>query len=342
MNAFTTAWRSPSNIAIIKYWGKHGDQLPDNPSLSFTLSAACTETKVTAIRTSSPEITFTFHNTPKEDFAAKIRTYISRIAGEVPFVREHSLHIESINTFPHSSGIASSASSMSALALCLAQLQQITSGNPEAMPDFRLASLLARMGSGSACRSVFGPVCAWGQTPLIPGTSDLFGIPVTDVHSVFTDMHDSILIIDDGVKSVSSSAGHALMSGHPFGASRVQQANRHFEILLHALRTGDVTLFGQIAEAEALMLHALMMTSDPPYLLFHANTITGLNHVRAFRAETGVPVYFTLDAGPNVHLLYRASDAPEVQKWIEKTLTPLCKNGLVIHDRVGSGPILIR
>ncbi|MEL7422968.1 MAG: diphosphomevalonate decarboxylase, partial [Bacteroidota bacterium] len=96
--------------------------------------------------------------------------------------------------------------------------------------------------------------------------------------------------------------------------------------------------FGKITESEALTLHALMMTSNPPYLLMEPNSIAAIRKVQAFRADTGHPLYFTLDAGPNLHLLYPDDVAEPVKQFIRTELTPLCQDGLYIADRCGAGP----
>jgi diphosphomevalonate decarboxylase len=332
----TTAWRSPSNIAIIKYWGKHGIQMPDNPSVSITLSVAATKTHLAFEPDGTQRFAFSFHGKEVPEFADRIRKFLQQVAPEL--LQGH-LEIASTNTFPHSSGIASSASAMSALALCIADVRTQT-GHMDAH-DRRAVSNLARLGSGSACRSVYGPICLWGNTEALEGSSDEYATPVMGVHPVFTGMRDSILIIDDAAKAVSSSAGHALMEGHLFRKGRLAQANRHLQILLPALRNGDLETFGAVAEAEALSLHALMMTSSPSFILMKPNTLVVLECVRKFRADSGVPVYFSLDAGPNVHLLYPGKHQAVVRQWIDDELAAFCQEDRIIHDEAGEGPVAI-
>ena len=156
----SVTWRSPSNIAIIKYWGKHGIQLPRNPSISFTLSEAHTNTSIKyAPKTENHHqvtLDFLFANQPKEAFKVKIQQYFESLLEVFPFIKQLHFTIESNNSFPHSAGIASSASAMSALALCLCEIERQLFGNLISEPEFlRKASYLARLGSGSACRSVY-------------------------------------------------------------------------------------------------------------------------------------------------------------------------------------------
>ncbi|MEM1327007.1 MAG: diphosphomevalonate decarboxylase [Bacteroidota bacterium] len=338
------AWRSPSNLALIKYWGKHGVQLPRNPSISFTLQNAFTETAL-AYRPKATNATegisldFTFEGEPNEAFATRIKGFLEKVSDIFPFLNQLELTIRSANSFPHSSGIASSASSMSALALCLCSLEAELFGTLEEDEEYdRKASFVARLGSGSACRSIFPGLAVWGESGAVEGSSDLYAMPYAAVHDVFKNFHDDILIVSKGEKSVSSSAGHALMDGNPYATARYQQANDRLRLLLETLEDGNLERFGQIIENEALTLHAMMMSSQPSYLLMHPNTLTILQKIRAFRAETKHPIYFSLDAGPNVHLLYPEDIIHEIRPFVDEQLAPLCENQQYLPDWVGEGP----
>lgn len=338
-------WRSPSNIAIVKYWGKYGLQLPRNPSLSLTLTAACTDTQLKyEFRDDNHagpiDLDFYFHQETNEEFAAKTRDYLKSLLPVFPFLEQLKLTIHTGNSFPHSAGIASSASGMSALALALCSLEDLLFGTLQDPAEFeRKASYLARLGSGSACRSIFAHAAVWGETSAVPGSSNEYAVPVGDrIHEVFKDFHDDILIVSAGEKAVSSRAGHALMDDHPFAEARYVQARNRLSALLDALRAGDLAMFGKIAEDEALTLHALMMCSNPAYILIEPNSLLIMEKIRAWRVETGHPVCFTLDAGPNVHLLYPGEIVAEVRGFIEDELREHCEDGYVIEDWVGEGP----
>jgi diphosphomevalonate decarboxylase len=340
-----SSWRSPSNLAIIKYWGKYGLQLPKNPSLSLTLQHAFTETTVSyQPRKTKDEgnvsLDFYFNDVPNEPFGKKINTYLSSILDIYPFLKQMDWTIHSRNSFPHSSGIASSASAMSALALCLCSIEHTIFGNLQQESDFlRKASYLARLGSGSACRSVYPKMAVWGETGLIPGSSNLVAIPYfEDLHPVFHNLHDDILLISKSEKSVSSRAGHSLMDGNIYAENRYAQARQRLHHLIQALTQGDVEAFGQIAESEALTLHALMMTSNPPYFLMKPNTLEAIDKIRDFRNTEKIPLYFSLDAGPNLHLLYPDSYKDIIGRFVQSTLAPLCQNGQWIKDQMGDGP----
>jgi diphosphomevalonate decarboxylase len=229
---------------------------------------------------------------------------------------------------------------MSALALCLCDLEASLEGTAVGTSDFfNKASRIARLGSGSACRSVYPLLAVWGKHPAIPGSSDEFAVGVAgDADRIFHTFHDDILIISAKEKSVSSSAGHHLMVGNPYAEARYNQAFQRTESLAEALRSGDVEAFGKIAEDEALTLHALMMCSDPSYILMEEGSLSVIRKIRQFRQETGIPIFFTLDAGPNVHVLYPDAYKAKASEFIDHELKPFCINGRIIRDMCGQGP----
>ncbi len=338
--SFTSRWQAPSNIALVKYWGKAVSQLPKNTSLSFTLSDAVTQTQVEfmPLESQSKSVSFTivFEGVEKPSFRPKLETFFANILPYQPFLAHYRLTISSLNTFPHSSGIASSASSMAALAACLVDLEAQLSPLSEEEKNNKI-SFLARLGSGSACRSTQGPMMAWGTHTAIANASDLWAVPVSDIHPVFTDYCDSILLIDKGQKQVSSTLGHKLMHQHPYAEQRFAQANAHLAKLLPILQQGDLDAFISIVEKEALHLHAMMMTSDPYFILMQPNTLMVINKIWALRKETNIPVCFTLDAGANVHVIYPSKFAAQVKQFIEAELLQYCENQQCLHDKVGTG-----
>ncbi len=332
------SWQSPSNIALVKYWGKHGNQLPNNPSVSFTLNESRTET---CLHYSMPEsrgrlFSFFFEGKANEAFGSKIEKFLFGIKSFFPFLDQIQLKIDSRNTFPHSSGIASSASAMSALIMGILELEQKFSHQPI---DLKKASWFSRLASGSAARSVFPQAALWGKTAALKESSDHFAIPLqSHLHPVFTNYYDSILITDAAEKTVSSRAGHALMEKNPYANARYQTANNNTIALLNALQKGDLEHFIQITESEALQLHALMMSSHPPYLLMKPNSLKLINGIWNFRQDTKIPICFTLDAGPNIHLLYPENDRENVLDFIQNELINWCQDGKWIDDKVGFGP----
>ncbi|MDF1694207.1 MAG: diphosphomevalonate decarboxylase [Saprospiraceae bacterium] len=333
-------WRCPSNIAIVKYWGKYGIQMPRNASFSFTLSNAHTDTYITYSKQPNGKVSldFMFEGKENQAFADKITKFLHSISEYIPIVKDFHFKIESSNSFPHSSGIASSASSMGALALCICSIEAELFGISHDEELRQKASYLARLGSGSASRSLMPYFSTWGEHPKINGSSNLYATRTEGLHSIFQTFHDDILIVSAKEKSVSSTAGHALMENNVYAPARYAQANQRVEDLLEIMKTDNVDAFGKIAEDEAMTLHALMMCSDPSYILIEPGTLQMIKEIRSFRDRTKLPIYFTLDAGPNIHLLYPASVKGDAEILINDYLLPFTENNVVIKDKISNGP----
>lgn len=338
----TFTWESPSNIALIKYWGKKDNQIPANPSISFTLDVCKTTTTVSFNRKEKKDNEFSFDllfdGLPKKEFKPKIITFFKRIEAYLPYLKDYHFTVETSNSFPHSSGIASSASGMSALALCLMSIEKEM--NLDLSREFfnKKASFLSRLGSGSACRSIEGNLVVWGQHDEIENSSNLFGIKYPfDVHENFKNYQDTILLVDKGKKQVSSTVGHDLMHSHPFSEKRFLQANTNMSKMIEVLKSGDLDAFIQVMESEALTLHAMMMTSLPYFILMKPNTLEIINKIWQFRNQTGLHVGFTLDAGANVHVLYPESETDKIYEFIKNELVVFCENDQYICDNVGNG-----
>ena len=339
----SVSWSAPSNIALVKYWGKRGMQLPQNPSISFTLENSKTTTKLSWKRRdkieTGYEFEFIFEGKKEDSFKEKVEIFFNRLIEvdrSCSFLKDYTLRVESENSFPHSTGIASSASGMSALALCLLSMKEKILGEDyDRDTFFKIASSMARVGSGSASRSLYGELVTWGDCF---SSSNEVAAPFENTHPIFADYCDSILIVSSEKKSVSSTVGHELMDGHPFAEVRFQNARKNLNKLATALKTGDLHVFSEIVESEALELHGLMMNSTPSFILMRPNTLNIIEKVRSFRQKSWIPLCFTLDAGPNVHLLYPKKNMNDVKAFILDELISLCESGQVIHDRVGSGP----
>ena len=335
-------YKSPSNIALVKYWGKKEHQIPANPSISFTLDTCATTTTVSykKLKNKASDFSFDllFDGKPKEDFKPKINTFLKRTEAYLPFLKAYHFTIETSNSFPHSSGIASSASGMSALALCLMELERELNPNMDADFFNRKASFLARLGSGSACRSIEGNIMQWGAHKDTQESSDLYAIKYPNkVHPIFMNYQDSILLVDKGSKQVSSSVGHNLMHDHPFAEQRFDQAHKNLTKLKKVFEEGNLSEFIKIVESEALTLHAMMMTSMPYFILMKPKTLEIINKIWAFRASSKTHVCFTLDAGANVHVLYPENEKEEVYQFINNELVAYCENGQYICDQIGNG-----
>ena len=341
----SVSYQSPSNIALVKYWGKYGQQLPQNASISFTLSKCKSETTLEYEKKAKGGFDFKVYldGVREEGFEPKIHKFLQRVEQYIPFVDEYSFVIKTQNTFPHSSGIASSASGMSALAMCLIALEcQLNNSKnaPLQNKEYQLqkASFLARLGSGSAARSINGPLVVWGEHPKIKGSSNLFGTPYPyKVHENFSKYHDTILLVDKAQKQVSSTVGHDLMHNNPYATQRFEKANSNLEQLVSIFESGDLDSFIALVESEALQLHAMMMASSPYFILMKPNTLQIIDSIWNYRKTTNSKVCFTLDAGANVHVLYPSSEKKQVQQFIKNELSKYCKDGTYINDVAGIG-----
>ena len=337
----TVSWKAPSNIALVKYWGKLDKQIPANPSVSFSLTNCYTETSVYFEKLNRPsnnfQFDFLFEETPKPSFHPKIVTFFERIYEYLPFLKDFYFKINSKNSFPHSSGIASSASGMAALSMCLMQIEKKLFPEISDEDFWKKASFLARLGSGSACRSIRGNIVVWGKHQSIPNSSDEYGITYPfEVNDVFKTYQDTILLIDKGQKKVSSSVGHNLMNNHPFAKQRFAQAHENINKLIPVFTNGDLESFIEIVESEALTLHAMMQTSIPYFILMKPNTLEVIERIWQFRKETKTPVCFTLDAGANVHVLYPNFCKENVLQFIKNELVAFCENKQYICDQIGN------
>ena len=284
------------------------------------------------------EFTLFFEGKVKEEFKPKIAEFFKRIQEYCPYIFDYKMTINSENSFPHSSGIASSASGLSAIARCLMSLEQ------EINPDLSLAfinkkaSFLARLGSGSASRSIEGPLVVWGNHPEIEGSSDLFGVKFPyKVHSVFENYQDAILLVDKGEKQISSTIGHKLMHNHPYAENRFKQANENLAKMSTILQEGNIKQFINLVESEALTLHAMMLTSNPYFILMKPNTLEIINKIWEYRQKKNSNICFTLDAGANVHVLYPLDEKEAVNQFIENELSKYCQKNQYICDATGLG-----
>lgn len=311
--------------------------------MSFTLSEAYTDTYVEYDidpNRAQLELTFSFHGKTHAAFEDKIRKFFMANPDDFPYINQLKINISSQNSFPHSAGIASSASSMSALALCLVHMEQkVYESSLGQAQLFTRASHLARLASGSASRSVYGGLVCWGETEWVTGSSDYYAVPISQgVDPVFLSFENTILMVDKGEKPVSSTAGHALMNKHPYAEMRYYVARDHVNQFSEALANGDIAAFGRLLENEALALHGLMMNSDPSFILLKPNTLSIIEAIREVRDSEDFPWYFTLDAGPNVHVMYPHEVATQARKYIETRLQPFVQDNGILYDRVGQGP----
>lgn len=331
----TVSESCPSNIALIKYWGKYKDQIPANPSISYTLNHCKTNTEIEFSANESFSVQTFLAGNEEVKFAKKIEKYFKNIEQYLPWILKGKYIIRTENTFPHSSGIASSASGFGAIAKCLMKLDESFSGKNSDEESLTKASFLARLGSGSACRSLYNGLVVWGESDEVEGSSDLFAVqyPNSEIHDIFKDFNDWVLLIHEGVKSVSSTVGHGLMNTNPYAERRFQEARENFVPMKEILKSGDMQRFIKLVEHEALTLHAMMMMSDPAFILMKTGTLEVINKIWDFRRETNLPLFFTLDAGANVHLLFPNDGSEEkIKTFIEAELLQYTQKNGVVKD----------
>jgi len=293
-----TAVANP-NIAFIKYWGK-ADQaltLPANPSLSMTLAALTTVTTV-EFRPGLDRDTVVIGDRPSAGQEwARVVAHLDRVRAMAG--SEERAWVASRNDFPAGTGLASSASAFAALSLAASRAAGLDL-------DEAALSRLARLGSGSACRSVPGGFSLW------EGDSDATSFARQVAPPEHWDLSDVVAIVSYHHKVVGSYDGHTLASSSPLHRARLEAVPDLLSVAQMGIQQRDLAALGLATEADALAMHGVMMTSRPSLLYWLPATIAVLNAVRAWRDE-GLEVYFTLDAGPNVHCLCQPGNAAEVE-----------------------------
>ncbi len=324
-----------SNIALVKYWGKYDPQLPANPSISYTLTDSFTETVLRFEKAEKLSVQVYLNEVFQEKFSRRVEVYFNSIKSYLPFIDQYSYTLYTQNSFPHSSGIASSASGFGAIAQCLMDMEELLGKSYPDEYKTSKASFLARLGSGSACRSLYKGLVVWGEHPDIPYSSDLYAVPFPfETDPVFKEMQDTVLLIHEGQKEISSSVGHGLMNNHPYAKTRFSEAVKNLSALIPILKAGDLEAFGEMVEHEALTLHAMMMTSRPAFILMKPATLAVIDKIWKFRKETRAHLYFTLDAGANIHLLYPEREKGLIFSFIKNDLLKYTENSKLILDRV--------
>lgn len=337
----TITWKSPPNLAIVKYWGKREGQIPMNPSVSFVLGNLASTTRImysTSISAGGLGLA-RFNGRTDERLTLRLQNYLDGVYQIFPGLSKIRLEVDTQNNFPHGAGIASSASGFSALAFGIASLADEL--QEEVLPGLNFlqkASWLARLGSGSAARSVFQGFCVWGETQLWAESSNLYAYPINaDIPSIFNELRNTILVVSELPKAVSSTDGHRLMENHPYGHGRQKQAETNLQRLKLGLSNQDIYEFLLVAEEESLSLHALMLAASPGYWLFKPETLMLMSIIRQFREDSGVATGFSLDAGANVHLLWFEKDREAIQQFLHDKISPICPPERWLVSGIGYG-----
>ncbi len=292
---------APANIAFIKYWGKKDAalRLPWNDSISMNLSQAFT---TTSVEFSSNFIKDEVKGLEGEEVAhvSKHLDRLRKIKGSTLFAR-----VDTLNTFPKSSGIASSASGFAALTVAAVSALGLSLSEKE-------LTILARLGSGSACRSIPDGFVEW----IASEDSDK-----SYAHSLYLDFYwdlrDVLVIVQTEKKKISSSAGHEAATSSPFFHARLMSLPERVERVKEGLKKKDLGILGPAIEEDCVNMHAVMMTQTPALFYWNGATMNIIQSVIGWREE-GLPVYFTIDAGPNVHLICEEKDAQNVARKVRQ------------------------
>ncbi len=300
-----TAFAHP-NIAFIKYWGNRDDtlRLPLNGSISMNLGGMESRTTVQfdeALQQDTFELNGEIQSSAGMQRVSAFLDQVRRLAGLNLYAR-----VSSSNNFPTGAGIASSASAFAALALAASKAANLDLSQKE-------LSRLARLGSGSACRSIPDGFVEW-----LPGVDDASSYAVSIAPKDHWDLVDAVAIISQGHKPVGSSAGHKLARTSPLNAQRVLDAPERLRNCREALLDRDFDRFAEVVELDSNYMHAVMRTSNPPLVYWEPATEVLLWQVWQWRKQ-GHAVCATVDAGPNVHVLALKSEL----EWLQKVLPEL-------------------
>jgi len=288
---------APANIALCKYWGKRDEdlKLPLTGSLSISMGAMGTRMCITPAQEDSLHI--------NGDTLASGDKAFKRLFAFLDLLRPRgqTLRVDSVNTLPMAAGLASSASAFAAALLAMEKLYGWELDGPT-------RSRLARLGSGSACRSVHQGFVEW-QAGAEPDGIDSFALPLAPA---WPELRVGVLTLSAATKSVGSTEGmkRTAETSQLYRAWPAQVAH-DLPLIRRAVLEHDFETLGATAEQNALAMHATMIAAWPPILYWRPETIAALHQVHALRAQ-GLPVFATLDAGPNVKLLHRAGDTAEL------------------------------
>lgn len=321
---------APSNIAFLKYWGKQSKskQWPAGNSLSMTLSEAKTVTSVSKASGNEDLIYFDGDSTASSD--SKVQKQIDRIRDYLKL--ETKLTIRTENTFPKSCGIASSASGLCALTIgCFAAL--LDCGTFEELNEKGVTkdvlAHFSRMGSGSAGRSVYGGYVSWYKGE----TADSQKI-VQESDSL--ELCDLIFVLSSKKKEVGSTEAHDAAWTSPLFGPRLAVIEERHAFMLEALKEKDFSKLGQLLELDAIEMHSVIMTSNPPVNYWDKNTANFIRWIREQRQNKVFEAYVTIDAGPNVHVICKPEEADKIVELSKSVFT----YESVIKDKTGAGPTL--
>lgn len=322
---------APSNLALVKYWGARDLEraIPHHPSLSMTLSRCLSRCSVQPASGGDDEVLRADAKgtlrPAAEDFAEPVRRHVGRLRAEAG--GGPALRVATRNNFPTGAGLASSASGFAALTMAAGRALGLE-GTPAELSVRARAS-----GSGSAARSAFGGYVQWPAT----GDGEAFdpeGPAAQVAPAEHWDLRDVVALVDPEEKAVPSREGHRRAPSSPHFRTRLELVAERLERAREAIRSRDLARLGPVLETEAVELHLVAMSSEPPVFYWSPGTIRVMEEVRRLRDGAGVPAYYTIDAGPNVHVVC----GPEDEERVAERLRGLAPVRDVLPDGVGGGP----
>jgi diphosphomevalonate decarboxylase len=289
------------NIALIKYWGNRDNdlRLPANGNISMNLEGLFTRTTVTFSATLEAD-SLSIGNRPVTGPGLERVSALLDLVRKLGGINERA-EVVSENNFPSGTGIASSASAFAALALAASRAAGVILTKRE-------LSRLARRGSGSASRSIPGGFVEWYM-----GKDDSDSYAESIAPPEHWHLVDCVAIVSAAHKKTGSAAGHPLAPTSPLQAARVADAYRRLDICRRAIQDHDFEALAAIAELDSDMMHAVMMTSTPALFYWKPASITVMDAVRKWRAS-GIPAFYTVDAGPNIHVICERDQAEDVER----------------------------
>ncbi|EKE14254.1 MAG: hypothetical protein ACD_12C00604G0007 [uncultured bacterium] len=295
---------APSNIAFIKYWGKKDEKLkiPENGSISMNLSNLITTTTVEFNQKYLKDQIFINDSSYNQE-ASKIIQHLDLIRKQAN--SNLKAKVISVNNFPDGTGLSSSASGFAALTLAAAKSIGLNLQEKE-------LSILARQGSGSACRSIPDGFVEWlgGGTTKTSYANSLYPPSYWDIIAV-------VAIVSREKKDISSTDGQKLAQTSPFFETRLKNIGEKIKRFRKSLETKNFSQFGQIIENEALELHAIMLTSTPSLIYWQPETVMLMKLVKKWRNE-GLEVYFTFNTGQDIHLIIEEKNSQELVNKLKK------------------------
>lgn len=323
MTFSTAAAVAHPNIAFIKYWGNRDDEirLPQNGSISMNLGDLTTRTMVT-FDSSLPRDTFDLNGIRQSGAALqRVSQHLNLIRGIRGFSAP--AHIFSESNFPTGAGLASSAAAFAALTVAAVRAAGIEMTEKD-------LSRLARRGSGSAARSIPAGFVEWFR-----GDTDTDSYAISIAPADHWDLVDCIVILDSNHKATGSTEGHRLAQTSPLQQARVKDCDHRLENCRDAIMHKDFDALARVIEIDSNLLHAVAMTSNPPVFYWLPSTIEVMQAVVDWRLA-GLPVAYTIDAGPNVHVICESGSISRLQE----KLAALPGVQSLLSSKVGNGATL--